>query len=915
MNKILLIAVMLLAASSGRSQNTAHIKGKIVDSLDKKPVEFATVAAIDMRDTLSTLIAYTLSNKDGEFALHNIPGGIPVKLLISYVAYQPYRKLFTIKKGETFDMGTIGLNAKQLKEVVIKGERMPVVVRKDTIIFDAEAFKTRPNAVVEDLLKKLPGIEVDNDGNITVMAKKVSKVLVDGREFFPSDIRIATKNLDADLIDKVQVYDDRENDPNHLIPESQTNKIINLKFKKAIKKSIFGKVYAGAGTNDHYQGGALLNMFRDTLQVSLLGSTNNLNSTGFDFNDLYNLGGVNRGGDAFSRNAFGMGATGKQTKTITGININTDYGKKLKINLAYVYGHTKTEYSTLVSRQQILNDTTITTNNNNNSLNIADTHNITASVNWHPNDTTQITYKPSVYITESGATGSNIGNSFSNFVNPINNSLSSNTTWGKGFQFQHSFNYNHQFDRKGGAFSIDHNLSFSPGSGLNYNNNDLASFVSTFPSYSLRRRGDNDNKNADVSLSTTYRKPVTKKLISDLTTSAGYTHQLDKVSTYDYDPTTGQYDSFLLELSSDLTRNKWTEGVSPGVTYNISKKASLLVHLNMQWQEVNNSFKRNTADINQNFFYLLPAINLNISRFSINYNRNVQLPNIGDMIPYTVVFSPLYSVTGNPALKPTTSNNFNINFNRYNYQSGTSYSVALGASFEQNSIFRQRTINADLVETSMPINRNGRYSYNLNGFINKQMKKSKDFKLSSRSNVGLSTSRNFFVVNEQSGYQYNYNIYFTEGLSLNWKDKIEINPEYTLTKSFINYSGGAFSNQNTLVHRANAHFNIFLPQKFNIEGYYNYLYNPLVTPGFQKSSNLLSLSIAHQLLKKDRGEIKLSSYDILNQNINSYRYVNENIIADTQSEVVKRYFMLTLQFKFNKSTTKEEEKKPMIIMR
>ncbi|WCT13929.1 carboxypeptidase-like regulatory domain-containing protein [Mucilaginibacter jinjuensis] len=264
MNKFLLIAVLLMAALRANGQNTAAIKGTLIDSLDKKPVEFATVAVIDMRDTLSTLIAYTLSNKEGAFALHNIPGGIPVKLLISYVAYQPYRKLFTLKTGEQFDLGTIGLNSKQLQEVTIKDERMPVVVRKDTIIFDAEAFKTRPNAVVEDLLKKLPGVEVDNDGNITVMAKKVSKVLVDGREFFPTDIRIATKNLDADLIDKVQVYDDRENDPNHLIPESQVGKIINLKFKKAIKKSIFGKVYAGAGTNDHYQVGGLANMFRDT---------------------------------------------------------------------------------------------------------------------------------------------------------------------------------------------------------------------------------------------------------------------------------------------------------------------------------------------------------------------------------------------------------------------------------------------------------------------------------------------------------------------------------------------------------------------------------------------------------------------------------------------------------------------------
>ncbi|WCT13930.1 outer membrane beta-barrel protein [Mucilaginibacter jinjuensis] len=627
------------------------------------------------------------------------------------------------------------------------------------------------------------------------------------------------------------------------------------------------------------------------------------------------MGGLDRGGAAFSRATLGVGATGKQTKTLGGININTDYGKKLKVNLSYVFSRAKTEYNMLINRQQVLNDTTTTTNNNNNSLNTSYTHNITASVRWHPNDTTQLTYNPSVYIRQNETMGNILSNSFSNFINPINNRTSDNNSSGNSFQFQHSFNYNHQFNKKGESVSVDHNLSISPGSGFNYSDDNLASYIPTFPSYSLKRKGDNDNQNTDVNLSATYRKPIVKKLIADLKASTGYNHQLDKVSTYDYNPITGQYDSFLLELSSDLTRNKWTEALTPGITYNISQKVMLMAHLNAQWQQVDNSFKRNTADIDQHFFYLLPSVNLNISRLSISYNRSVQLPNIGDMIPYTVVFSPLYSVTGNPNLKPTTQDNFSINFNKYNYQSGSSFSVSASASFEQNNVFRQRTINADLVETSMPVNRNGRYTYNVGGFFNKQIKKNKDFRLSSRSNINLSTGRTFFIVNQQSGYQYNYNINFTEGLSLNWKDKIEIDPQYTLSKAFITYSGGAFSNQNTLVHTANAHFNIFLPQKFNIEGYYTYMYNPLVAPGFQKSSNLLSLSLAHQLLKKDRGEIKLSSYDILNQNISSYRYVSENIITDTQSEVVKRYFMLTLQFKFNKSTTKEEEKKPVLMMR
>src|SRR5438067_5008036 len=173
-----LTVLLLLAGISSHAQNKGTLKGKLIDSLDKKPVEFATIAVLDTRDTTSTLVAYTLSDKEGSFSLHNMPAAVPLKVLITFVAYQPYRKLFKLAKGEVLDLATISMRSRQLKEVMIKGERMPIVVRKDTIEFDAEAFKTRPNAVVEDLLKKLPGLEVANDGTITVMGKSVTKILV-----------------------------------------------------------------------------------------------------------------------------------------------------------------------------------------------------------------------------------------------------------------------------------------------------------------------------------------------------------------------------------------------------------------------------------------------------------------------------------------------------------------------------------------------------------------------------------------------------------------------------------------------------------------------------------------------------------------------------------------------------------------
>lgn len=908
MYKYLLLPILLFASLNLHAQKKAVIKGTVTDSLTSSPVEFATVAILDNRDTLSTLIAYTISDKNGIFNLHNIPKDIPIKVFISFAGYQPYRKITMLNaKTEMLDLGIVHLNPKQLQQVTITGERIPIVIRKDTIEFNAEAFKVRPNAVVQDLLKKLPGVEVANDGSITVMGKDVTKILVDGKEFFASDMRIASRNLDADMIAKVQVYDDRENDPDHLIPESKLNKIINLKFKKALKKSIFGKVYGGLGTQGHYQTGGLFNMFRDTLQISVLASSNDLNSTGFDFNDLYSSGGLNRGGEAISRGGIAFGGTGngKQTATNGGININTDYGKKLKINFAYLYKNTLSEYNSLTNRQQFLNDTTAVTASASNRNGTMYSHSLSSTVMWKPDDKTQLRYLPLLTFYTNNDGNTNSSNSYSNFITPISNSVNNSNSYSNSFRFEQSLSYNHQLKKKGASFNIDHSLSISPGRGYNFDNTDYTSYVAGFPSYAFRQKADNDNRNTSVNLSAGYRYPVSKKLITEIAASTSFNDDLNKVSTYDYNPVTGEYDSFLLVKSNDLTRDKWTQTITPGITLNLPKNINIVARLGNQFQQVNNIFNRDVANINQHYFFLLPSLNINIKGFSTGYSRNVDIPNIGDLIPYSVIYSPSYSVTGNPNLKPTTRNNFDINYAVYNFQHGLSYNLRASASFEQNSVFRQRTIDEQLSETSMPINRNGRYNLNIGGYISKQFKKKTDFQFSSSTNLNLSKSHGFFVLNRMDGYQDSYRASISERISFSYKEIIQIDPQYTITQVYTSYSGVNYNSQKFITHNANAHFNIFLPVKFNVEGNYTYRYNPLVAPGFQKSSNLLSLSLAHQFLKKDRGEIKLSCYDILNQNISSYRFINENSVTDVQSQIIKRYFMLTLQFKFNKSTVKK----------
>jgi len=901
--KTLLTFMVLLIAFNSMAQNRAIIKGKVVDSASKAPLELATIAVLDMRDTTSSLISYTTSDKKGEFTLHNMQADIPIKILITFVSYKPYRKIFTLKKGETFDLGTIRLSPQLLNEVVVMGERPPIVIRKDTIEFNTEAFKTRPNALVEDLLKKLPGIQVDAAGFVLFNGKKVEKVLVDGHEFFINDPRIATKNLNADMIDKVQVYDDRDNDPDHLVPDIDVNKIINLKFKKAYKKSIFGKIAAGAGTEDRYTASGLINMFKDTLQVSLLGMANNLNNTGFSFNDLYTLGGANRGGGSILyRGGFGYaGPTGIQKIISNGVNINTDYGKKLKINLIYFYSRTNNLFNSLTNRQQLTGDTDFTTNSNTARTSISNSHNLNAEVRIQPDPATQITYAPAFSYTDNQSNSNITGSSFSNFIPQVSQANTSDNNSNNTAQFSQSFSYSHQYKKQGESISISHSLQISPNNGNDLNISDLNSFTTGLTSYDLNRFANSINRNNDFNVGAGFNYPFSKKLAGSIGVTEDYTHNVNNTITYDFDTATGLYDSFLQTLSSNLTRNQYSQSINPGLRYNFKQGYTLSANVNTQVLQVDNQFDRNLPDINQNFVEFLPSVNLQLSKFNLGYSRGFQLPNIGDMIPYTVIFSPLYQVTGNPNLKPTTRDNYTFRYSNFQGQNQTSMNFGIGVTVEQNTIFRQRTLNAVGAETSTPINMDGRYNDFISALFSKRFKKHNGVTFSESTNLSLNNSRGFFEINHQDGFQYTYGFNLQQQVSLNWKDIIDITENYTFNTAIVNYTGVNYSNQTNTTHYFDTHFNVFWPKNINIEGTYTYSYNSIVSPGFQKSANLVNLSIAHPLLKHDRGEIKLTCYDIFDQAISSRRTINENIINDTQSQVLKRYFLLTLQFRFNKS--------------
>ncbi|TDQ07518.1 outer membrane beta-barrel protein [Pedobacter metabolipauper] len=899
MNKFFVSLLLSMAAFTSFAQNKATIKGILIDSASKAPVEYATVAVVNTKDT--TLISYTLSDKKGAFTISGITTERPTRLIVSYVGYKIIRRNLDLTKGETKDMGTLLFTSESLQEVVIQGARSPIVVKKDTIEFNTEAFKTRPNAVVEELLRKLPGVQVNTDGSILVNGKSISKLLIDGKQFFGNDPKVATRNLDADMIDKIQVYDDRENDPDHKLSETQVVKIINLKLKNKIKKSTMGKIFGGGGTRDRYEFGGIVSSFRDTLQVSLIGLGNNLNKTGFSSQELYSMGGFNRsGGSQIYDGTFGGRGWGGIEKVASGgVNINNDYGQKLKMNLTYFYTNTIRNNDGSAYGEQTLPETILYTTANYGSKNTENKHALSSSIEWRPDTLNRFKYEPRLNLNGNKSDDRSY-NLSSNTLNPIlseskgySNSNSDNT------DFSHNFSWYRRLKKKGSSLNINHNLSLNNSASNNFNFNDLVSYTSQLKSETLDRYANGANGGDNASLSIGYTYPIVKKLTAELNASSGYSASSEGLFTYDKNVTTGLYDIFLNNQSNELDRTTWTHDLTPQLAYQITEKYNLRLGVNAKWQNLNNKFGGNTGDVKKQYSNVFPIVRFDGPGFSINYAENIQQPGISQIQPIVREYSQLYKYTGNPDLEPTHQYEINGNVYKYNYKNQTNLNAYASVRFSDNEIIQRTNIEANGAHTSTYINRNGGIYGYVSASFGKQFKKSQDWQIGLNTNVNLNINKSAFFLNADEGLQYRYSASAGEGINFNYNELLSLSSNYNFSKSITNYKNVDFKSVNTYTHTLGADMSLRWPKRVIVEGNYNFNYNPQVSQGFQKSSNILNLAVSIQMLKKDRGNLKVSVYDILDENVSVYQYASNNSISMGQQDVLKRYFLVTYQYKFN----------------
>ncbi|RZK80237.1 MAG: TonB-dependent receptor [Pedobacter sp.] len=908
MKKILLLLLLCCAAATiSYAQNNATIKGIVADAVSKKPLLRATIAVVNALDT--SLVSYTVTKDDGSFMLSRLPTTRSLKLIITYVGYETYRKDLSLKTGQ-LDLSTIYMDGSSLNEIVITGERSPVVMKKDTIEFNAEAFKTRPNAAVEELLRLLPGVQVNENGEILVNGRNTSRILIDGKEFFGTNQLIALKNLDAELIDKIQVYLDRENDPDRRVNEINLKNVINLKLKSAVKKSTIGRFAAGAGTRERYEASGILSSFRDTLQFSVMGNANNLNSTGFSRNELYSMGGFNRSGtDQIDGGNFGGRQSGGLTNVKSGgLNINNNYGAVLKLNLAYFFGNTiQTNQTTNLTEQSINNtneNTVINSLSTDQYRRNSTSHTIGGLLEWKPDTNTTLRYRPNLSFSPGKTDYSSLLDQSKLMVGRLSETEGRNNNKSYSDAFSHNLNFYRRF-KKGRSLSIDNTLTWNESGTDSYNFNKLTSFSSEVPASLFDRYVKSGSETKWSGLSVLYNLPLSKKLTAELFSNTRYYKWAEPVFTYDKNISSDQYDQFLNNQSNDFVRTGFFQNLKPLLSYQITPQLRVRAAIDLEIQDVNNKFNSSANDIRQKFTVWFPSLAIDYSGYSLLYQEWIDLPSLYYMQPLVRESSAQYKFVGNPELKAIRVRNLRGNFYKFINSHMLSLNGYANATFYEDSFVQRNTVDDKGFTTATVVNKGGSSGIYGGMNVSKQFKKTQKWQFGLGSGINVSTQDYVVFLNDEEARQTQASLSLSQDFNMNYKSLAMFNLYYRYNRSTTEYTNESFDNIANYSHNLGTSGTFRLPKRVVIESNYSYRFNPQIAQGFPKSSHIVNVALSLLTHKADRGQVKLSIYDLLNQNISVSRYGNLNALITNEQQILRRYVMLNYQYRFNILQTKK----------
>jgi len=902
MKKISLLFFLVMSAISFSQEY--EVTGKVIDETTKEPLEASTVYAESIQD--STMVSYTISDQTGNFVLDLNSAQEKLNLFITYNGYTPVKKVITLSK-KSIALGEIALalQAEQLEGVSVVGERVPIKISKDTLEFNANSFKTRPDANVEDVLKKLPGVEVDTDGKITVNGKEVNKVLVNGQVFFSDDPKVATKSLPKEIIDKIQISDTKSKTQEFTGDDGDgETKTINITIKKDKNKGYMGRASLGYGTDERYQVNGLLNYFKDKERISFIASSNNINNAGFSFDEIYDMVGNTRGGYDIANsngliNNYGRGITTSSTIGASYANAQKD-AYELSANYFFAYSDSYNDQKT--SRENLLPEGSFFTNSVSRFDGSTNSNSGSADLEFDIDETLRVSIEPSLNVTRansmdtSNTTSTNVDGELSNSndVQTLDDGLQRN--------FSNSLNIIKKLDTLGKFVRV----TFSNNNSKNENESNFQSTREIFGDdasvESVNQFTTTNNRNDTYEIGVSYRQPLGNKFFLDFGYGYEDMKQRNENDVLDFNENTSSYDNFNDALSTDFEFSNTQQTPSLGIRRD-GEKWRWRVGADYALTDINNDDYLHQGTFERSYENLLLnasssyRFNQNM-RFRINYRTNIQVPSVGQLQPVININNPLNIRQGNPDLDVSKTHRLSLNFNNYNWRERTGLFLYAGGEIQDDKVVSVTTTDENFLRTTTFTNVNGNYNAYLGFGYSKQIKKDTTYTVKLNFHPNINYNKDVSFNNGQELISKRFSVSPRISTTFNYLELVEIEPGYNISYNNTKYNIDRFDDIEFISHTASLRTTTYWPGNVVWGNDINYNYNGNVSDDFDKDALFWNMSLGYQFFKK-KATFKVLAYDLLNQNNNVSRSTGADYIQDYQSTVLTQYFMASFSYKFD----------------
>lgn len=911
LSKIVVLIVLILSPVYVISQQYSA-KGQVVDSQSKRPLSGASVMVIQE----NTGVQIGQSSGDyGIFETKKIPAG-NYEMIVSFLGYENYHCKFSIT-NKTLLLGRIELTLKDVKldEVKVNGMMIRQDQRGDTTIYNADAFKVNPDATTEDLIKKMPGITVEGS-TIKAGGEQVKKVLVDGKEFFGNDPMMALKNIQADMVDKIEVFDKQSDQAQFTgFYDGNEERTINVATKRGKANGRFGRIYGGYGNDNRYESGGNVNYFNGVRRVSVVGLFNNINQQNFSMEDITgSLSGQNQRhgkGEGTSGGMMSESMGGISKTNAIGINYSDLWSKKIEVTTSYFFNDSRTENNTNSIRDYFptsdglrVYDELYTSESRNYN------HRFNMRLIYSIDSLNSIIFTPRLNWQDNKSNSATIGNDFYDLVQVIN-TKSLNDSKSHGFAINGDLMYRHKFmkDRRTISLRVGSSSTFTNGEANTYS---LSDYVNQQDDDLLNNQfADNVSKSLGINTDIVYTEPISPRSMVMINYSPSITKsEGDKVV---FDKTLeGNAANLPIALLSNNTTSDYLQQRG-GLSYNYSSLNFYIVaSVNMQNSELDGIQEYpQSVETNKSYNSILPSLMIRYRKdrtanLRMFYRTNTSSPSISQLQDVVDNSNTRVYSSGNADLKQQYSHNLMFHFNKINIENSRTLFIMGGITATSDYVATSSVFASQdsIVANGITLPKGTQFNkpVNLNGYYSLRSSVTYGFPLALiKSNININASANYqtkpgmFNYTETTSDTYTFNGGIMVGSSIS--SELDYTIKYNAAYNIIESSSSAIENYNYFNHTTQLDINWIFLKRLVFNNSLRHLYYNGLGEDYDQNFFLWNAGLGVKFLKDNRAEFRLKVYDLLNQNKNLSRNLTEAYVETSNTNVLTRYAMLTFTYR------------------